>query len=140
MEFLGVLAAIVLILTPILAISAFVRVQHLAEQLRTFPLPSLAARLSAIEQHLAALERSLASRGTATAPPAVERPAHAERSIVAPPFSLPLHTASRPPLPPREIPKPREVPLPPPQFNVFAAPPLHSSQTKSSSALDLETL
>jgi uncharacterized membrane protein len=140
MEFLGVLAAIVLILTPILAISAFVRVQHLAGQLRTFPLESLAARLSAIEQHLAALEKSLASRGTATAPPAVERPAHAEPPKVAPPVSLPLQTAPPPPIPPREIPKPREVPLPPREFNVFAAPPLHSSQTKSSSALDLETL
>jgi uncharacterized membrane protein len=140
MEFLGVLAAIVLILTPILAISAFVRVQHLAGQLRTFPLENLAARLSAIEQHLAALEKSLASRGTATAPPAVERPAHAEPPKVAPPVSLPLQTAPPPPIPPREIPKPREVPLPPREFNVFAAPPLHSSQTKSSSALDLETL
>jgi uncharacterized membrane protein len=140
MEFLGVLAAIVLIFAPILAISAFVRVQHLAEQLRTFPLQNLAARLSAIEQHLAALEKSLAPRGTAAAPPAVERPAHAEPPIVAPPVSAPLETAPPPPIPPREIPKPREVPLPPREFNVFAAPPLHSSQTKSSSALDLETL
>jgi uncharacterized membrane protein len=138
MELLGVLAAIVLILTPILAISAFVRVQHLAQQLRTFPLQNLAARLSALEQHLAALEKSLASRGTATAP--AERPAHDEPPKVAPPVSAPLQTAPPPPIPPREIPKPREVSLPPREFNVFAAPPLHSSQTKSSSALDLETL
>jgi uncharacterized membrane protein len=48
--------------------------------------------------------------------------------------------APPPPIPPRETPKPREIPLPPREFNVFAAPPLHSSQTKSSSALDLETL
>jgi len=140
MEFLGFLAAMVLIVAPILAISAFVRVQHLAEQLRTFPLQNLAARLSAIERHLAALERSLATRGTATAPPAVERPAQAEPPKVAPPVSAPLQTAPPPPIPPREIPKPSEVPLPPRAFNVFAAPPLHSSQTKSSSALDLETL
>src|SRR6266404_3738962 len=83
MEFLGVLAAIVLILTPILAISAFVRVQHLAEQLRTFPLQNLAARL-------AALEKSLASRGTATAPAVIEGPAHAEPPKVAPSVSAPL--------------------------------------------------
>jgi len=140
MEFLGVLAAIVLILTPILAISAFVRVQHLAEQLRTFPLQNLAARLSALEQHLAALEKSLASRGTATAPAVIEGPAHAEPPKVAPSVSAPLQTAPPPPIPPRDIPKPGEVPLPPREFNVFAAPPLHSSQTKSSSALDLETL
>ncbi|MGB2899120.1 MAG: DUF2339 domain-containing protein [Candidatus Acidiferrum sp.] len=140
MEFLGVLAAIVLILTPILAISAFVRVQHLAEQLRTFPLQNLAARLSALEQHLTALEKSLASRGTATAPAVAEEPANAEPPKVAPSVSAPLQTAPPPPIPPREIPKSREVPLPPREFNVFAAPPLHSSQTKSSSALDLETL
>jgi uncharacterized membrane protein len=140
MEFLGVLAAIVLILTPILAISAFVRVQHLAEQLRTFPLQNLAARLSALEQHLAALEKSLASRGTATAPAVIEGPAHAEPPKVAPSVSAPLQMAPPPPIPPRDIPKPGEVPLPPREFNVFAAPPLHSSQTKSSSALDLETL
>lgn len=140
MEFLGVLAAIVLILTPILAISAFVRVQHLTEQIRAFPLQNLAARLSALEQHLAGLEKSLASWGTATAPPAVEEPAHAEPPKVAPPVSAPLQTAPPPSIPPKEIPKPREIPLPPREFSVFAAPPLHSSQTKPSSALDLETL
>ena len=129
MEFLGVLAAIVLILTP-----------NLAEQLRTFPLQNLAARLSALEQHLAALEKSLASRGTATAPAVIEGPAHAEPPKVAPSVSAPLQMAPPPPIPPRDIPKPGEVPLPPREFNVFAAPPLHSSQTKSSSALDLETL
>jgi uncharacterized membrane protein len=35
--------------------------------------------------------------------------------------------------------RPVEIPLPPREFNVFAAPPLHRSQPKSSSALDLET-
>jgi uncharacterized membrane protein len=35
--------------------------------------------------------------------------------------------------------RPVEVALPPREFNVFAAPPLHRSQPKSSSALDLET-
>ena len=134
MEFLGVLAAIVLILTPILAISAFVRVQHLTEQLRTFPLQNLAARLSAIEQHLAALEKSLASRATTGAPFPVQEPPHPVQPPVLAPALPPLHAA-----PPSEAPS-REVPLPPPQFNVFAAPPLHRSQTKSSSALDLETL
>ena len=140
MAFLGVLAVIVLILTPILAISAFIRVQRLAEQLRTSPLQNLASRLTALEQHLAALEKSLASRGTATAPAVIEGPAHAEPPKVAPSVSAPLQMAPPPPIPPRDIPKPGEVPLPPREFNVFAAPPLHSSQTKSSSALDLETL
>ena len=134
MVFLGVLAAIVLILIPILAISAFVRVQQLNDQLRTFPLQSLAARLSAIEQHLAALEKSLASRATTAAPFPVQEPPHPIQPPVLAPVPPPLHAAPPPPVPSRE------VPLPPPQFNVFAAPPLHSSQTKSASALDLETL
>ncbi len=134
MVFLGVLAAIVLILIPILAISAFVRVQQLNDQLRTFPLQSLAARLSAIEQHLAALEKSLASGASTVAPFPVQEPPHPIQPPVLAPVPPPLHA---PPLPP--VPS-REVPLPPPQFNVFAAPPLHSSQTKSASALDLETL
>ncbi len=140
MEFLGVLAAIVLILTPILAISAFVRVQHLAEQLRTFPLQNLAARLSAIEQHLAALEKSLASRAATVASFPGQEPPHPVQPQVLAPVPPPLHAAPPPPIPPREIPKPGEVPLPPREFNVFAAPPLHSSQTKPSSALDLEAL
>ena len=134
MVFLGVLAAIVLILIPILAISAFVRVQQLNDQLRTFPLQSLAARLSAIEQHLAALEKSLASGASTVAPFPVQEPPHPIQPPVLAPVPPPLHAAPPPPVPSRE------VPLPPPQFNVFAAPPLHSSQTKSASALDLETL
>jgi uncharacterized membrane protein len=133
MGFLAILAAILVIVTPILAISAFLRVQRLADQLRIFPLQNFASRLSAIERHLAAIEKSLASRGTAGGPPKSETPS------VAPPAG----TVSSPPpmdrVPPPSIP-PREVPLPPPPFNVFAAPPLHVSQTKSSSALDLETL
>jgi uncharacterized membrane protein len=132
MGFLAILAAILVIVTPILAISAFIRIQRLADQLRVFPLQNLASRLSALEQHLATLEKSLALRGTAAATPQSETPS------VAPPAA----SVSTPPVervPPRSIP-PREVPLPPPQFNVFAAPPLHTSQTKSSSALDLETL
>lgn len=140
MELLAVLAVILLILTPILAISAFVRVQHVMEQLRTFPLQNLVTRLSALEQHLTALERSLGSRDAAKAPS--PKP---ESSVVAPPPAPvtgppPLPTAAPPSIPPGEIPKPREVAPPPREFSVFAAPPLHSSQTKTSSSLDLETL
>src|SRR5262249_39959 len=53
MELLGVLAAILVILTPILAITAFVRVQHLTDQLR-----ALLPRLDVLERHLRALENS----------------------------------------------------------------------------------
>ena len=141
MELLAVIAGLLVIVTPILAISAFVRVQHLTDQLRTFPLKDLVARLYALEQRLAALEKVLASPGSAAAAP---RPAPE-----APPVSPPLPVASAPlPIPaapskttPVAPPlKPRELPSPPAQINVFAAPPLHSSQYKTTSALDLETL
>ena len=140
MVFLGILAGILVILTPILAISAFVRVQRLAEQLRIFPLQNLASRLSAIEQHLAALEKSLASQGTAIAQPPKPETSSAAPPAVTVPSPPPLERVSPLSIPPREVSRPREFPLPPREFNVFAAPPLHSSQTKSSSALDLETL
>jgi uncharacterized membrane protein len=136
MEFLGVLAAIILILTPVLAIAAFIRVQHLTDQLRSSPLQSLVARIFALEQHVGALEKSLASRDTSTAPP--PKPEVPASAPLAP--APPVAHAAPPPLPSSALPKPREVPLPPRDFNVFAAPPLHSSQSKSSSVLDLETL
>jgi len=141
MELLAVIAGLLVIVTPILAISAFVRVQHLTDQLRTFPLKDLVARLHALEQRLAALEKTFASAGPVTAVP---RPAPE-----APPVSPPLPPAPAPPpipaAPSKTTPvapplKPRELPSPPAQINVFAAPPLHSSQSKTTSALDLETL
>jgi len=137
MEFLGVLAAIVVIITPVLAIAAFVRVQHLNEQLRAFPLQDLVSRIHVLEGHLSTLEKLLGSRGPATTPsPRPETSAPSPSPAATPPPPA-VHTA--PPLPALEIPKPREASLSP-QVNVFAAPPLHSSQAKSSSTLDLETL
>jgi uncharacterized membrane protein len=131
MEFLAVLAVILVIITPILAISAFIRVQQVMDQLRSCPLQNLVARLSALEQRLTALEKSVASRPAVPATPPILEPS---------PAAPPLSAKPVPPPAPKETPKPREVPLPPPQFNVLAAPPLHSSQAKTSSSLDLETL
>jgi uncharacterized membrane protein len=139
MEFLGVLAAIVLILTPILAISAFVRVQHLNDQLRAFSLQGLGARLSAIERHLAALEKSVASRGPVEAPTPEPETSPVGPSRATFPGPTPPERVPPASIPPREVLRPVEVALPPREFNVFAAPPLHRSQPKSSSALDLET-
>jgi len=138
MELLAVLAVVLVIITPILAISAFVRVQRLGEQLRTFPLDKLTDRLSTLERHLTTLEKRFASGQPPTAPP--PQPAVA-------PVTPPPQTTAQPPVqttPPSrvllpEIPRPREVPLHPPQGSVFAAPPLHASQPKSSS-LDWETI
>ena len=142
MELLGVLAVILIIITPILAISAFVRVQGLADQLRGVPLDKLVDRLSAFERHLSALQKSLSQKEFDRF--RESQPAPAPSSSAPPPPPPPSTTAAVPPSPPpplslTEIPKPREV-SPPPQVNIFAAPPLHSSRPKSSSSLDLETL
>jgi uncharacterized membrane protein len=139
MEFLGVLAAIVIILTPVLAISAFVRVQRLADQLRAFALGDFPGRLHALEQHLSALEKLLLSRdahGAAPKQPEVPTPGTAPAEDPGP---RPMHTVP-PPFADKESPKPRELASAPAHVHVFAAPPLHRSEAKGSSALDLETL
>jgi uncharacterized membrane protein len=140
MEFLGVLAAILLILTPILAIAAFIRVQKLSDELNKAPLHDLVGRINTLERQLSAIERAFASRESVTAPP--PKP---ESSAPAPAFPVAhipsTSPASSPPLhPSRELPKPHEVSTLPPRIDVFAAPPLHSSQSKSSSVRDMETL
>src|SRR5216684_8734041 len=141
MEFFGVLAAIILIGTPILAILAFLRVQHLAEQLQKFPAQNLIARIYALEQRLLALEKTIAPHGVSVARQPTPEASPAAPSAPAAPASLPpaLPTAAPPPAPAGEITEQRQTGLPPPQFTVFAAPPLHSAQAKGSSTLDLET-
>jgi uncharacterized membrane protein len=139
MELVGVLAAIVVIITPVLAIAAFVRVQRLNEQLRAFPLQDLVSRIHVLEGHLSTLEKLLGSRDPAATPPLRPETRAPSPSSTTAPLPPPVQVVA-PPLPSLEIPRPRDTSLPPPQFNVFAAPPLHSSQPKSSSALDLETL
>ncbi len=141
MEFFGVLAAIILIGTPILAILAFLRVQHLAEQLQKFPAQDLIARIYALEQRLLALEKTIAPHGVPVGPQPTPEASPAAPSAPAAPASLPpaARTAA-PPAPAGEIPEQRQAGLPPPQFTVFAAPPLHSARAKGSSTLDLETL
>ena len=141
MELLAVLAVVLVILTPILAISAFVRVQRLAEHLRAFPLDKITERLSTLERHLTSIEKTLSSsQAPAPAPP---RPAATLPAPVTPPpqpvVQPPMRTAPPSPVLHPETPRPREVPLHPPQGSVFAAPPLHASQPKSSS-LDWETI
>ncbi len=142
MELLAVLAVILLIITPILAISAFVRVQRIAEQLRGGSLLSLGDRLSAIERRLQRLEKPLSSieSGSSREP----KPAPAQTSPAPSPLPAAALTSQVSPQPPPPLPipplsHPREV-SPAPQINVFAAPPLHASKPKSSSSLDLETL
>jgi len=144
MELLAVLAILLVIITPILAIAAFVRAQRLTEQLRIFPLAKLSDKLSTLEQRLAAIEKAVASGDPRAAPakPASAPPAPviAPPTPVAPPPAA--QTTPAPPVPP-QIPKPREILSLPSQSagpSVFAAPPLHASQAKSSSSLDWETI
>src|SRR5713101_1079495 len=61
MELLAALAILLLIITPILAIAAFVRVRRIAEQLRGGSLLTLGDRLSALERRLQTIEKSLSS-------------------------------------------------------------------------------
>ena len=139
MELLAALAILLLIITPILAIAAFVRVRRIAEQLRGGSLLTLGDRLSALERRLQTIEKSLSSQ---QANSQESKPAPGQPVSSAPPLSPAITTPQSSPPPPAPLPQlsqPREV-LPPPQINVFAAPPLHSSKPKSSSNLDLETL
>ncbi len=140
MELLAVLAIILIIITPILAITAFIRVQRIAEQLRGGSLLALGDRLSVLERRLLSLEKSLSSQESGSSQES--KPAPAQFVPTPPPLSPAATTAktSPPPPPPQQpLAPPREV-SPPPQINMFAAPPLHTSKPKSSSSLDLETL
>src|SRR5712692_7032664 len=129
MELLAALAILLLIITPILAIAAFVRVRRIAEQLRGGSLLTLGDRLSALERRLQTIEKSLSSLQANSQEP---KPAPGQPVSSALPQSPAITTPQSSPPPP--------APLPPPQINVFAAPPLHSSKPRSSSNLDLETL
>jgi uncharacterized membrane protein len=139
MELLAALAIILIIITPILAIAAFVRVQRIAEQLRGGSLLTLGDRLSALERHLQTIEKSLSSQQASSqeSKPAASQPVPS--ALPQSPAITTPQSSPPPPLPLPQLSHPREV-FPPPQINVFAAPPLHSSKPKSSSNLDLETL
>jgi uncharacterized membrane protein len=140
MEPLIVLAAIVVILTPIFAISAFIRVQNLAQQLRTTPLQDIVSRLYALEQRLSSMEKSLKSWETTATPLSVpEQPRSVQPSVSAP-ILPPSPSVPPPPLSHREPSGTSEIPALPPRANIFAAPPLYRLQPKSSSALDWETV
>ena len=131
MELLGILAVLLVIATPILAISAFVRVQKLAEQLRTLSVDRLESRLLALERHISAIEKTLSSGEAGIATPPKPAPTPVAPVISPPQTSPPIFRA--------ETPRPRELSSRPPQVNIFAAPPLHASQSKTST-LDWETI
>jgi uncharacterized membrane protein len=122
--FFFVLLAVVLLVSPLLAISAFLRVRKV--QAADAQIPGLLQRIFALEtqlaalaQHVVALEQQLAGRpAPPSAPPAV------------------AVTPSAPTIVPAAA---THTPVPQPG-SVFAPPPLHAAPDKPSSALDLETL
>ena len=132
MESLIVLVALVVIIIPILAIAAFVRVQGLHEQLRAVPLQNLVARLYSLEQRLLAIEKTLSSAAPAAtlSPIPVPQPAAPIARQVTPPPVIPTAPAEQPK---------REVFGVAPPVGVFAAPPLHTAMSQGSTPLDLET-
>src|SRR5260370_41474526 len=113
MELLAALAIILIIITPILAIAAFVCVQSIAEQLRGGSLLTLGDRLSALERRLQTLEKSLSSQqassqesklvGSQPIPNALPLSPSITTPQIFPPSPLPLPQLS----PPRGV-------LPPP--------------------------
>lgn len=146
MEILALLAILLVIAVPVLSIAAFISARRALEQVQETPIQNLIARLYTLEQRIASLEKTLAHEAekpdTKQAPqplPLSQPPAQTTTP------AIPVTQASSVPLPPivsSRPPKPREIPLtipPGPRPDVFAAPPLHASQTKSSS-LDLETM
>jgi uncharacterized membrane protein len=137
MEFLVVLLVLLLIATPILAIVAIVRVQRLNGQLQSARLQDLIARLYSLEQQLTAIERAFPSGATPTAP--VPPSPQAEPPRATPALAPPLVTSPKVPTAPPAPHAPREAPFAP-SPSIFAAPPLHRSDAKPSSSLDLETL
>jgi len=140
MELLAVLAVVLAIITPILAISAFVRVQRLAEHVRASPLDKVMDRLFALERQLAAIEGKLRSTEPRATPPL--EPTAAPTAGVRPRETVtrpPPQTAPPSPGSPEETPRPREV-APAHFASPFAAPPLYASLAKSKSPLDWETI
>ena len=147
MEFLVVIVGLLLIATPILAIFAFVRLQHLAEQIERARLRELVARVYALEQRLAALQHLAPAAPGPTAPAA---PSLATPGVpVTPPPPTPERPAvipSPPPPPPtppsnaaQEPPKPHDVAHPISLSHANALPPSGPPSGKAPS-LDLESL
>lgn len=138
MESLIFIAVLVILIIPILAIAAFVRVQALKNQVDALPLQSLTSRLYALEQRLVALDKLVSSGSSlpTVEPPPTPAPAPYPAPSVQP---QPVTPAVAPPSPAEPF-KPREAPPVQSRPAVFAAPPSNALGAKDSSSLDLETL
>jgi uncharacterized membrane protein len=135
MQFLGILAALAVLIIPILALSALVRARRLR---KAYPLEDLVARIQALEERLTRVEKPLSPRvasevlapsNEAGAAASVPRPIPQTSQVVA------GHPTS---IGPPDFPKSREVSATSSEISNSPASPPHVSQAKSS--LDLETL
>src|SRR5579859_1932254 len=132
---------ILLLVGPILGIIAFVGMRRLDEAFRRQNPQELIARLYALEQRLAKLEK--AGQASQPAEPAAGIAPPAAAVVPVPPPPLPTTVAPHPipPITPVPVAKPRETtPPPPPPSSGFAPPPLHLSQGRDSAPADMETV
>jgi uncharacterized membrane protein len=145
MGLLVVLAVLLLVATPILAILALVRVQQLAEQFQGARLRDLVARVYSLEQRIAGIEKARApGLGETTQPEAVLTPpvlgspplSHPPAAVPSPAPGSPVPPINTAQLPPR----PHEAAPPVSLSSINALPPIVQPRGKSSSSPDLEAL
>jgi len=132
-----ILLVVLLIVGPILGIIAYAGVRRLDETLRRQGPQDLTARIYALEQRLAKLEKG----GIAQAAPVAPQPVETRHTEL--PAIPAVPAASVPPVPPATPPtilvKPREAATVL-SGGGFAAPPFHASLGKESEPADLETV
>lgn len=134
---LAIALVLLVLIGPILGIIAFSRTNRLEREQRLQNPQDLTARLHALEQRLARLEK-------AAVPPAPLAPARpVEAKPTAPPSAALAAPIPGPPpaavtQPPAEV--MRQAPPPPSTLSGFAPPPLHTSLPRGSDSGDLETV
>src|SRR5579859_450787 len=132
-----VVVVLLLLVGPILGTIAYFGLKRLeSEQQRQTP-QDLTARIYALEQRLARLEKTgVAAAVTSAAEPVPAAPA------IPPAVPAPLQQAPPiSPASPQQPPPPRSAsPTPPQPLSGFAPPPLHTSLPKDSDSGDLETV
>jgi uncharacterized membrane protein len=132
-----ILLVVLLIVGPILGIIAYAGVRRLDETLRRQGPQDLTARIYALEQRLAKLEKG----GIAQAAPVAPQPVETRHTEL--PAIPAVPAASVPPVPPAT---PPAIPVKPREAATvlsgggFAAPPFHASLGKESEPADLETV
>ncbi|HWY42742.1 MAG TPA: DUF2339 domain-containing protein [Candidatus Sulfotelmatobacter sp.] len=132
-----ILLVVLLIVGPILGIIAYAGVRRLDETLRRQGPQDLTARIYALEQRLAKLEKG----GIAQAPPVAPQPVETRHTEL--PAIPAVPAASVPPVSPAT---PPAIPVKPREAATllsgggFAAPPFHASLGKESEPADLETV